>query len=68
MNSIFLADSCRLKSYSASTKGGNSIVKIEIEITDHYEFGWMLQDLEKIDAAQKAAKIAKMKPPVPEEA
>ncbi len=49
----------RLKSYSATTKGTVSIIKIEIECTDHGQFSYLLRSLAEIDAEQKTARAAK---------
>jgi len=57
----------RLKSYTAVTKGTTSVIKIEIEVTDRFDFSYVLGQLEKLDAktkkvrAEKAA-AAKQKP------
>lgn len=50
----------RLKSYSATVRGTASVIKIEIEIecSDHDEFGWRLRALAEIEAEQKARKAA----------
>lgn len=60
MSGVYLRDGAKLKSYSATTKGKKSVVKIEIEFDDHYELGVCLSGLERLDAEQKAA--AKKKP------
>ncbi|WPJ67992.1 hypothetical protein STOPSMEL_16 [Sinorhizobium phage StopSmel] len=62
MSAIFLTDKCHLKSYSAATKGAKSIVKIEIETSDHYDLGYLLRELAEIDAEQKAKEKAQRKP------
>lgn len=49
----------RLKSYSATTKGTVSIVKIEIECTSSWEFGYLLRSLEELDTETKAVRAAK---------
>lgn len=48
----------RLKSYSATTKGGISTVRIDVEVTDHTRLGFLLSDLGQIDKDQKARKDA----------
>jgi len=49
----------RLKSYSATTKGTVSIVKIEVECTDLWEFNYLLRSLGELDAETKAVRAAK---------
>lgn len=51
----------RIKSYSATVKGKISVLKIEVEYSDPDEFHWALRNLGQIEAAQKAAKVAKAK-------
>lgn len=46
-------DTGKLKSYSASTKGKVSAVRIELEITNHSRLGWLLDELERIQVSQK---------------
>ncbi|PZR89663.1 MAG: hypothetical protein DI537_20680 [Stutzerimonas stutzeri] len=52
-------DSCRLKEYSALTKGGKSIVTVKIECISPRHLGYLLADLEEIERKQKAEKTAK---------
>ena len=52
-------DSGRLKSYSASTKGKVSVVKVEIEVTDAFDLGSLLSGLDRTMEEQKAAKAKK---------
>lgn len=42
-----------LKKYGAATVGPKTTVKIEVEVTDTYELGILLQQLGEIDANQK---------------
>ncbi|WP_275789730.1 hypothetical protein [Pararhizobium gei] len=52
---IFLEEEhTRLKSYTASTKGAVSIVRVDIEVTDPMRLGYLLAELETIEKAQKA--------------
>lgn len=62
MSTIFLTDTCRLKSYSATTKGAKSIVKIEIDVADHRDLGWLLRELAEIETEQKAREKRQAKP------
>ncbi|MBD8556870.1 hypothetical protein IFT84_20370 [Rhizobium sp. CFBP 8762] len=55
MSSIWLDEHCSLKSYSATTKGGKSMLRIEIDVRDHYSLGYLLRHLDEIEAEQKAA-------------
>ncbi|MDQ1196513.1 hypothetical protein [Agrobacterium sp. SORGH_AS 787] len=54
MKSIIFLDA-NLRSHSAATKSGKSIIKIELETVDHYELADILRQLDKIDVEQKAA-------------
>lgn len=49
----------RLKSYSAITKGTISILKIEVECTDQFEFSFLLRQLAELDAKTKEVRAAK---------
>lgn len=49
-------DDARLKSFSASSKGGKSSIRIEIETADHFELAHMLRQLDAIEAEQKEAR------------
>lgn len=62
MRMIWLPENGSLKSYSATTKGAKSIVKIEIETSDHYDLGCLLRELAEIETAQKASKSPPRKP------
>ncbi len=44
----------RLKAYSAITKGGTSVLRLDIEITDGRVLGFVLRELAELEAAQKA--------------
>lgn len=48
----------RLKSYSATTKGGISTIRIDVEVTDPTRLGFLLSDLGEIEKDQKAKKEA----------
>ena len=54
----------RLKSFSASSRGEKSVIKIELEVTDPYELGWTLSALSKVQKGQrtKAKPEPKVKP------
>ncbi|WP_440410671.1 hypothetical protein [Neorhizobium petrolearium] len=54
MSAIYLSSSCSLKSYSATSKGGKSTLKIEIDVSDPLDLGHMLRDLFEIEQQQKA--------------
>ncbi|MBB3963512.1 hypothetical protein [Rhizobium metallidurans] len=64
MTGIYFQAPCRLKSYSATTKSGKTVVRIEIESTDHREAGYLLNDLEKILKQQKEAARPRKEPKV----
>lgn len=56
MSTIWLRDEhSRLKSYSASTKGSKSVVRIEIEVDEPGALGYLLLELGEIEREQKAA-------------
>lgn len=44
----------RLKSYGAVIKGPVAILRLEIEVRDTYELGFMLRGLEELQQAGKA--------------
>jgi hypothetical protein len=53
----FDSSRARLKKYSAtatSGAGGKAIVRIEIEVTGHWELGDIVHQLQTIEAEQKA--------------
>lgn len=59
---LFLNDEhVRLKSYSASTKGAVSTIRIDVEVTDPMRLGFLLQELKEIQAELKAATAARKK-------
>jgi hypothetical protein len=62
MTSIFFSEPCRLKSYSATTKTGKTVIRIEIESTDHSEAGYLLNDLERTLKQQREAARPKKEP------
>ena len=45
----------RLKDFSATVKRAKSIVKIEIEVSDHGSLGFLLEELRAVERAQVAA-------------
>ncbi|WP_288989686.1 hypothetical protein [uncultured Sphingopyxis sp.] len=54
----FDSASARLKKYTAtatSGTGGKSLIRIEIEVTGHWELGDVLHQLQRIESEQKAA-------------
>jgi len=61
MTSIYFGGA-RVKAYSATTKAGKSLIRVELETSDHYELASLLRQLDEIDAEQKAAKKKKPEP------
>lgn len=62
MAMLFLNDDhTRLKTYSASTKGAVSTIRVEIEVTDPMRLGFLLSELAEIVSEQKARKAATAK-------
>ena len=60
MSGVYFGESVRLKSYSAVSKGGKSIIKIEVETGDHFDLATILRQLdENVRAQREAAKPAK---------
>lgn len=55
MSSIWLSEASRLKSFTSSTKGTSSVVRIEITVSDPLELGYLLRELQVIQAKQKEA-------------
>lgn len=58
MTGIFFDEGAALKTYSALTKAGKSVIKIEIEVTDHFELGHILRQLDAIEKNQKDTRKA----------
>ena len=60
---IYLAadDRLRLKSYTATTRGAKSVIRIELETEDTFELAHALRCLGETQAKQKAAAAAKRK-------
>lgn len=62
MTSIYWnEDDARLAKYSASTSSGRSgktVVRIELEVTDSYRLGYLLDGLREIEAEQLRAATA----------
>lgn len=63
-------DGMRLKSYGSVTKGEKSTLRIEIEVDDPRELGYLLRNLQQLAQAQKAmakparrAKLLALPPP-----
>ena len=62
MASLYFNDEhVRVKSYSASTKGAVSTIRIDVEVTDPMRLGFLLQELAEIQTEQKATAAAKSK-------
>ena len=55
MNGVYFGESVRLKSYSAVSKGGKSIIKIELETGDHFDLASILRQLDEGDREQREA-------------
>lgn len=53
----------RLKSYDATIKGGTTLLRVTVEVTDAYALAHMLESLERIKQAQARAAKPKPKPP-----
>lgn len=43
----------RLKSFSASSRGGKSLIKIELEAADPYDLAWALKSLAEVEKGQR---------------
>ncbi|QYK42843.1 MAG: hypothetical protein KF887_07005 [Paracoccaceae bacterium] len=56
----------RLKSFSSSSKGERSILKIELEIDDPMEVAFLLKELANLTRAQKAKPKALLALPRPD--
>jgi len=50
---LYLNEHWRLKAYSSTTKGGKSLVRIEVETEDFQELGFFLSTLSDIERTQK---------------
>lgn len=48
----------RLKRYSALTKAGKTVVNLEIELTDYYELGFMMRQLDQATENQRQYELA----------
>ncbi len=46
-------ENLRLKSYSATSRGGKSIIKIEVQVTNVRHLGFALQNLAEVEEGQK---------------
>lgn len=49
-------ESLRLKSFGATSRGGKSTIRIELETTDPYDLGYALSKLSEVQKAQRAPK------------
>ncbi len=57
MSGIYWTDEHgRLKSYSAAVKGTKAVLKIELEVFDHFELGSLLSNLERLELEQSTIK------------
>ncbi|MDQ0454689.1 hypothetical protein [Rhizobium paknamense] len=65
MSTIYLCEASRLKKYSAAVKGSQAVVTIEISVSDHGSLGFLLEELSKIEKAQKACGLTPPKPTKP---
>lgn len=59
---IPIDDKTRLKTYTATARPGKSVVKIELECTDAYSFGYLLERLEDIAQLRNPATKKKAAP------
>lgn len=50
----------RLRDYSATTKAGKTIVTVKIEVTDHFELGHMLRELDAGMKGQRSARRSRV--------
>lgn len=48
----------RIKKYGAVTTGKKTVVKVEIEVSDHHSLGYLLGSIEREEAAQSASPTA----------
>lgn len=44
----------RLKSYTSTSRGEKMTIRIELETADHFEFGYVLKELGKVQKGQRA--------------
>lgn len=56
---LYLTDALILKSYTATTRGAKSTIRIEIETEDTYELGYLLRELGEAQQKQRAGAQAK---------
>lgn len=61
MSTIWIDKFSRLKSYSATAKGGKSTVRIEIECDEPGSLGYLLTELGEIQRAQDRTRKAEAK-------
>ena len=61
MTSLYIAlnGGTRVKSFSSASRGGRSTVKIELDVPDPHELGWMLEELSKAQRAAAPARPAR---------
>ncbi|WP_043062119.1 hypothetical protein [Brucella anthropi] len=51
-------DDATLKSYKSSTVGTKSVLRLELEVSDHLQLGYLLRACAAFQADQKAARTA----------
>lgn len=56
-------DNTRMRSFTSSSKGGATTIRIELSVTDPVNAGFILNDLAEIDRAERA--VAKPKAAAP---
>lgn len=47
------SEKLRIKSFSSSSRGGKSTIKIEVETEDPFELGYALQKLSEVQKGQR---------------
>lgn len=59
MSSLYLGrDGARVKSFGSNSRGTHSTVRIELEVSNPSELGYILQQLGELQAEQKPKKAA----------
>lgn len=53
MSGIYFGEDVRLKTYSALSKAGKSVIRFELETSDHFDLAHILRQLAEIDQAQR---------------
>lgn len=51
-----------VRSYAANSKGKHAVVKLEIEVNDHDQLGWLLREIAQAQAECMAARASEPKP------